>query len=107
MIPSRNDVRFELKFVHLKNLKYEYLINIRQCLSVCPSQGFAVLNVNHKRDFGAVELGFGKSFRRPRINLQGCIVGEGTKLSTMPIGPTRVKFWKVHQMAYWDLGMLI
>ena len=77
------------------------------CPSVCPSKGFAVLNVNHKRDFGVVELGFGKSFRRPRINLQGCIVGEGTKLSTMPIGPTRVKFWKVHQMAYWDLGMLI
>ena len=31
--------------------------NVR--LSVCPSQGFAVLNVNHKRDFGVVELCFG------------------------------------------------
>ena len=43
----------------------------------------------------------------PRINLQGCIVGDGTKLSTIPIGSTRVKFSKVHQMAYRHLGKLI
>jgi len=76
-------------------------------MSVCLSQGFAVLNVNHKRDLGVVELGFGKSCRRPRIKLQGCVVGEGTKLSTMPIGSTRVNFSKVHQMNYRHLGTLI
>ena len=76
-------------------------------MSVRLSQGFEELNVNHKRDLGVVELGFGKSCRRPRINLQGCVVGEGTKLSTMPIGSTRVKFSKVHQMAYRHLGKLI
>ena len=75
--------------------------------SFCLSQGFAVLSVNHWRDIGVVELGFGKSCRRPRINLQGCIVGEGTEWSTMPIGPTRVKFSKFHQMAYWHLRKLI
>ena len=76
-------------------------------MSVCLSQGFVVLNVNHKRHFGVVELGFGKSCRRPRINLQGCVVGEGTKLSTMPIGSTRVNFSKVHLMNYRHLGTLI
>ena len=76
-------------------------------LSVRLSQGFAVLIVNHKRDFGVVELGFGKSCRRPRINLQGCVVGEGTKLLTMPIGSARVNFSKVHLMNYRHLGTLI
>ena len=50
------------------------------CLSVT---GFEEPNVNHKRDLGVVELFFGKNCRRPKINLQGCIVGEGTTLSTM------------------------
>ena len=76
-------------------------------MSVCPSQGFAKLNVNHLRDLGVVELGFGKSCRRPMINLQGCIFCEGTKLLTMIIGVDGVKFSKVHQMTYWHLGMLI
>ena len=61
-------------------------------MSVCPSQGFEELNVNHLRDFGFVELGFGNGSRRPMINLQGCIVGEGTKFSAMTIGVDRVKF---------------
>ena len=76
-------------------------------MSVRLSQGFEELNVNHKRDLGVVDLGFGKSCRRPRINLQGCIVGEVARLSTMPIGSTRVKFSKVHQMNYRHLGTLI
>ena len=79
-------------------------INIWQCLSVT---GFKELNVNHKRDLGVFEPGFWKSCRRHRINLQGCIVGDGTKLSTMPIGSTQVKFSKFCQMAYWHLGKLI
>ena len=76
-------------------------------MSVRLSQGFEELNVNHKRDLGVVDLGFGKSCRRPRINLQGCIVSEVARLSTMPIGSTRVKFSKVHQMNYRHLGTLI
>ena len=74
------------------------------CLSVT---GFEEPNVNHKRDLGVVELGFGKSCRRPRINLQGCIVGDDTKLSTIPIGLTRSNFQKRYQMTYWHLGTLI
>ena len=74
------------------------------CLSVT---GFEEPNVNHKRDLGVVELFFGKNCRRPKINLQGCIVGEGTTLSTMSIGSTRVKFSKVHQMTFWHLEKLI
>ena len=77
------------------------------CPSVCPSQGFAVFNVNHKRDLRLVELAFGKSCRRPKINLQGCVVGEGARLSSMPIGSTRVKISKVHQMNYRHLRTLI
>ena len=85
-----------------------YGINILLILgNVCLSQGFAVLNGNHKRDFGVVELGFWKSCRRPKINLQMCVVGEGIKLSTMPIGSTWVKFLKVHKMNYRHLGTLI
>ena len=76
-------------------------------MSVRLSQGLEELNFKHKKDLGVVELGFGKSCRRLRINLQRCIVGEGTKLSTMPIGPTRVKFLKFHQMVYWNLETLI
>ena len=79
--------------------------NIRP--SVRMSQGFKELNVNHKRDLGVIELGFGKSCRRPRKSLQGRVVGEGTELSTMPIGSTGVNFSKVHQMNYLHLGKLI
>ena len=56
------------------------------------SRGFTVFNVNHKRDLGVIELGFRNSSRRPVINLQGDIVGEGGRLSTMTIGTARDKF---------------
>ena len=35
------------------------------------------LTVDHLRDLGVVELGFGNASRRPMINLQQYIVGEG------------------------------
>ena len=75
-------------------------------MSVRPSVT-GVQRAHHKRNLGVVVLGFGKSCRRPRINLQRCVVGEGTELSTMSIGSTRVKFSKAHQMTYWHLGTLI
>ena len=63
-------------------------------------KGLAKHNVNHLRDLGVIELGFRNASRRPMINLLVCIVGEGARLSVMSIGPARVKFSKVHQMAY-------
>ena len=76
-------------------------------MSVRPSQGFEELNVDHKIDFGVVELGFGNGSTRPMINLQWLIVGEGARLSTMTIKMDQGKFSKVHQMTYWHIGTLI
>ena len=68
------------------------LITIWQCLSVCPIQGFSKLNVNHLRDLGVVELGFGNTSRRPMINFQRRTVGEGNKLSQMSIRTAQIIF---------------
>ena len=88
-------------------IKKYSLINICQCLSVCPSQMFANVNVSHLKDLGVVELCSRIPSRTPMINLWRCIVYEGARLSTIAIGLARVKFSKLHQMAYWHLGTLI
>ena len=54
------------KNVYLKEKPSEILLILGNvCPSVRLSQGFKELNVNHKRDLGVIELGFGKSCRRP------------------------------------------
>ena len=99
-------------------------------MSVCPSQGFTKLNVNHKRDLGVIELSFRNASRRPMINLQGCIVSANElltpgdsnlspknflsnycrpviKIVNFPTMVTRIRFFsKMLKIIYWPLRKL-
>ena len=57
--------------------------------------------------FCVVEFFSGIASSRPMINFQGCVVGGGTRLSTMTIGLAQDEFSKFHQKAYLHLGTLI